>query len=111
MIIRSAIAALLLTSGAYAAPMLRGDIVVNATVVTVGDMFEDAGLSAEDALFRAPKPGTSGNVSLVDIQAAAARIGLEAFDARGLDAVRVRRAATVVDETMLADLIAADLAG
>jgi flagella basal body P-ring formation protein FlgA len=111
MILRSAIAVLLLSSTAYAAPMLKGDIVVNAAVVTVGDMFDDAGLAAENALFRAPKPGTSGNVSLVDIKAAAARVGLEAFETRGLDAVRVSRAATVVDEASLAELIAADLAG
>lgn len=114
MIVRSILAAmtaLLLTASARAAPILKGDIVVNAAVVTVGDMFDDAGLAAEDALFRAPRPGTSGNVSLVDIKAAAARIGLESFDTRGLDGVRVSRAATIVDETMLAELIAADLAG
>ena len=114
MTIRSAIAAmttLLMVTTAFAAPALKGDIVVNSDVVTVGDMFEDAGLSAEDALFRSPQPGTSGNVSLVDIKAAAARIGLESFDTRGLDAIRVSRAATIVDEAMLADVVAADLAG
>ncbi|UJW86620.1 flagellar basal body P-ring formation chaperone FlgA [Devosia sp. SL43] len=111
MIIRSTFIALLMTSSAFAAPMLKGDIVVNAAVVTVGDMFDNAGLAAEDALFRAPKPGTSGNVSLADINAAAARIGLETFETRGLDTIRVSRAATVVDETTLAELIAADLAG
>ncbi|MBU1306531.1 MAG: flagellar basal body P-ring formation chaperone FlgA [Alphaproteobacteria bacterium] len=112
MILRSAIAAIasvLLASAALAAPALKGDIIVNAAVVTVGDMFDDAGLSAEDALFRAPKPGTTGTVSLADIQSAAARIGLGGFDARGLDAVNVRRAAAIVDETALADLINADL--
>jgi flagella basal body P-ring formation protein FlgA len=107
----AALTALLLSSSAYAAPVLKGDIVVAAAVVTVGDMFDDAGLAAEDALFRAPKPGTSGTVSLADIEAAAARIGLELFDTRGLDGVRVTRAATLVDEPMLAELIAADLAG
>ena len=114
MIIRSAIAAittLLLAGSALAAPVLKGDITVNAAVVTVGDMFEDAGLAAEDALFRAPNPGTSGIVSLADIQAAASRIGIENFESHGLDAVRVSRAATIIDEAVLADLIAADLAG
>lgn len=114
MILRSAIAAmttLLLAGIALAAPVLKGDIVVNAAVVTVGDMFEDAGLAAEDALFRAPKPGTSGIVGLADIQAAAARVGIENFESHGLDAVRVSRAATIIDEATLADLIAVDLAG
>jgi flagella basal body P-ring formation protein FlgA len=112
MIARSAIAVLttlLLGATALAAPTLKGDITVNAAVVTVGDMFDEAGMSAEDALFRAPKPGTTGTVNLLDIKAAAARIGIETFDPRGLDKVRVSRATTVVDQTMLADLITADL--
>lgn len=112
MILRSAIAAfatLLLVGTTLANPVLRGDIIVNADVVTMGDMFDDAGLAAEDALFRSPKPGTSGNVSLSDVKAAAARIGIESFDTQGLNAVRVSRSATVVDETTLAGLVAADL--
>ena len=76
MIIRSTLATfafLLLGATTLAAPALKGDITVIAGVVTVGDMFDEAGLAAEDALFRAPKPGTTGNVSLADIRAAAAR--------------------------------------
>ncbi|KRA45569.1 hypothetical protein ASD80_04340 [Devosia sp. Root635] len=113
MILRSAIAmtaSLLLAGAAWATPVLRSDIVVSAAIVTVGDMFEDAGPAAEQALFRAPLPGTSGLVGLSDIDAALARIGIEAFEARGLDGVRVSRAATVIDEAALSDLIAADLA-
>lgn len=112
MILRSTIATLaglFLTATAFAAPVLKGDIVVSAAVVTVGDMFDDAGLAAEDALFRAPKPGTAGTVNLTDIRAAATRIGLGNFDARGLDSISVRRAATVIDETALASLINEDL--
>ena len=45
-------------------------------VVTVGDMFDDAGLLAERALFRAPAPGTTGIVSLDAIRSAALRAGL-----------------------------------
>lgn len=114
MIARSTIAAfatLLLAGSALAAPSLKSDIIVTAAVVTFGEMFDDAGLAAEDALFRAPRPGTSGRVTLTDIKAAAARIGIESFDSRGLDGVRVTRATTIVDESTLAAVIAADLAG
>lgn len=114
MILRSAIAAIatiLLAGAAFAAPALRADIVVSAAVVTVGDMFEDAGLDAEEALFRSPKPGTTGLVSVVDIETAMARAGLTDFDRNGLEVVRVSRAAAVVDEAALAALIATDLAG
>jgi flagella basal body P-ring formation protein FlgA len=103
------LATLLLTSAAFATPVLKADIMVSAAVVTVGDMFDNAGLAAEDPLFRAPLPGTTGVVPLADVTAAAARIGIEAFDANGLQAIRVSRAAAVVDETVLTSLIVADL--
>lgn len=114
MIIRSAIATtvgLLLSGAAWAAPVLKADIVVSAPIVTVGDMFEAAGPGAEQPLFRAPNPGTSGMVSVTDITAAMARIGIKDFETSGIDGVRVSRAATVIDETVLSGLIAADLAG
>lgn len=113
MIKRSALTtlALLLTSSVtIAAPVLKSHIVVTGSVVTIGDMFEDAGLVAEDAIFRAPKPGTSGMVSVADIRAAVSRLGIS-FDPQGLDAVRVSRAAALVDESTLGALIMRDLAG
>lgn len=114
MILRSAIASLaglLLAGAAWAAPVLKSDIVVTAAIVTVGDMLDAPGPAAEQALFRAPVPGTSGMVSISDVEAALARVGIAQFEAGGLDSVRVSRAATVVDEAVLSELIAADLAG
>lgn len=99
----------LLAGTAFAAPTLKADIVVSAAVVTVGDMFEDAGTAAEQPLFRSPKPGTSGLVPLTDITAAAARVGIATFDTNGVTASRVTRAASVVDEARIAQLIADDL--
>lgn len=104
------ILALAMTSGtAFAAPLLKADIVVTAPVVTVGDMFDDAGALAERPLFRSPLPGTTGNVDLAAIRQAASRIGLDAFEASGIAQVRVSRAAALVDETLLSGLIADDL--
>ena len=105
----TALAALLLGNAALAAPMLKSEITVAGSIVTVGDMFDDAGLAAEDALFLSPNPGTTGTVPLIDVMAAAARIGLVNFDSRGLASVSVTRAAAIVDETVLAGLIEADL--
>lgn len=113
MILRSTIATLaglLLSGAAWAAPVLKSDIVVTGAIVTVGDMFDDAGAAAEQALFRAPMPGTSGVVGLADIDAALDRIGIDTFEAAGLDGVRVTRAATIIDEAALTELITADLA-
>lgn len=106
----AAFASLMLGGAALAEPLLKADVVVSAAVVTVGDMFGDAGLAAETPLFRAPQPGTSGMVDLSDIEAALARVGIVRFDAAGHQAVRVTRAATVVDEAMLTELVSADLA-
>ncbi|WEK05548.1 MAG: flagellar basal body P-ring formation chaperone FlgA [Candidatus Devosia phytovorans] len=110
--LRSALATLstlLLANTAFAAPVLRSDIMVSAPLVTVGDMFEDAGTQAETALFRSPQPGTSGQVPLADVTAAMTRIGLAQFDAAGVTAIRVTRTAAVVDEAALNDLITQDL--
>ncbi|WP_375451981.1 flagellar basal body P-ring formation chaperone FlgA [uncultured Devosia sp.] len=113
MILRSlftALAATLLAGTALAAPQLKSEVIVTASVVTVGDMFEDAGLLAEQPLFRAPNPGTTGAVPLAAITAAANRAGLDSFDADGLQSVSVMRRASVVDEAVLTSLITRDLA-
>jgi flagella basal body P-ring formation protein FlgA len=110
--LRSIIAAtafVLSGSAAFAAPVLRSDIVVIDPVVTVGDMFDEAGALAELPLFRSPLPGTTGNVDLTTLRQAAGRIGLNTFDTAGLTGIRVSRAATIVDETMFRALISQDL--
>lgn len=101
----------LIAASAEAAPMLRGDVTVISTVVTVADMFDEAGALAEEAIFSAPAPGTTGTVDLATIRAAAARIGITSFDANGIAAVKVTRAGTMVDEAVLTDLIISDLSG
>jgi flagella basal body P-ring formation protein FlgA len=97
--------ALLGTTAALAVPVLKGDITVNAAIVTVGDMFDNAGELSETAIFRAPAPGTTGIVPLADVQAAAKLIGITDFDNVGYMRVRVMRASTTVDEAMLDKLI------
>jgi flagella basal body P-ring formation protein FlgA len=112
MIMRSLIATLattLLVGSACAAPQLKAEVIVVGAVVTVGDMFDDAGIQAELPLFRAPSPGTTGSVPVSAITAAAARIGIAAFETNGLENVSVVRRASVVDEAALANLITRDL--
>lgn len=112
MTLRTSLAALafaLSASTVFAAPSLKAEILVNDPVVTVGDMFDDAGALAEQPLFRAPLPGTTGNVDLAAVRTATARIGLTDFQNNGLVQVRVSRAASLVDHDLLAGLIADDL--
>lgn len=94
---------------ALAAPVLKAEVSVNHPVVTVGDMFADAGILAEKALFRAPAPGTAGIVSLEAVQSAAAKTGLDDYVTDGVLAVKVERRAAVVDATVLTKLIEGDL--
>ncbi|KKB79893.1 hypothetical protein VW35_05290 [Devosia soli] len=101
----------LLAATAEAAPTLRGDITVLNSVVTVADMFDDAGALAETAIFSAPAPGTTGTVDLASIRAAASRVGIESFESNGLEAIKVTRGGTTVDEQLLEDLVLADLSG
>ncbi|AEQ51875.1 flagellar basal body P-ring formation chaperone FlgA [Pelagibacterium halotolerans] len=98
-----------LAATAQAEPVLRGDVTVNAAIVTVGDLFDGAGLMAETAVFRAPAPGTSGILSLEDIAAAVRAAGIETFEPSGFNRIRVARTGVEIGQDLLSDLIAADL--
>jgi flagella basal body P-ring formation protein FlgA len=100
---------LLALQAALAAPVLKPQVDIATEVVTVGDMFTDAGTLAEQSLFLAPAPGTSGLVSIADVRVAAAKAGITDFDDQGATAVRVSRLATVVDDKLLTKLISDDL--
>ncbi|WP_417582446.1 flagellar basal body P-ring formation chaperone FlgA [Pelagibacterium sp.] len=104
-----AIALCTLAGAAQAEPMLRGDVTVSAAIVTVGDLFDGAGLSAETAVFRAPAPGTSGILSLEDIASAVQAAGIEDFEPAGFDRIRVARTGVEVGSDLLSGLIADDL--
>ncbi len=108
-LILPALFAILSATTAFAAPVLKSAVSVNRPIVTVGDMFDDAGLLAETALFRAPAPGTTGMVSLEAVRDAATRAGLGDYVADGVMAVKVERRATVIDTTELTNLIEGDL--
>jgi flagellar basal body P-ring formation protein FlgA len=97
-------------TGASAAPVLRSEVTVNKPIVTVGDLFDDAGLLAEKALFRAPAPGTAGTVSLDAVKQAARLVGLKEYESEGVLRVRVARAATMIDGPVLTGLVVNDLA-
>jgi len=108
-VLLAAVAAAASAGAAFAEPVLRAEVTVNHPIVTVGDMFEDAGSLAERALFRAPSPGTTGTVSLDAVREAAGLVGLTDYSAEGVMRVRVARNSTIVDTRMLTALITEDL--
>ncbi|MCF6344326.1 MAG: flagellar basal body P-ring formation chaperone FlgA [Devosiaceae bacterium] len=87
----------LMANIAIGAPVLKPSIEVSSLIVTVGDMFDNAGINAERALFRSPAPGTKGNVSLSAIKKAAAKVGVLNFEDGGLEQVSVKRQGTIVN--------------
>ena len=100
---------LLSTAAALAQPSLKGDITVNADLVTVGDMFDNPGELSETAIFRAPAPGTTGIVPIANVASAAKLVGITGFDNVGYTRIRVTRLTTVVDAPALSSLITAEL--
>jgi flagella basal body P-ring formation protein FlgA len=98
----------LFAAPALAAPTLKPTVEVTDRIVTVGDMFEDAGTLAAQPLFLAPAPGTSGAVALPDIRLAAEKAGLQDFDAGGATSIIVSRRGTEVGAKALDDLLSAE---
>lgn len=96
-------------TSAQAAPVLRSEVTVVHEIVTVGDMFEDAGELADKALFRAPAPGTAGTVSLEAVRQAVGLVGLTDYVSDGVVQVHVARAATVINQQILTGLLTGDL--
>jgi flagella basal body P-ring formation protein FlgA len=88
-----------------AMPALKPAIAVAEKVVTVGDMFANAGDLAGKPLFLAPAPGTTGDVAIGDIRLAADNAGLYAFDDRGATSVAVTRLSTTIGSDDLALLL------
>jgi flagella basal body P-ring formation protein FlgA len=99
----------LTASAAAAMPVLKSEVTVTGPIVTVGDMFEDAGSFAETAIFRSPAPGTTGTVSLDAVAQAAILAGLGDYDASNVLRVRVARSASFVDAAVLTGFITEDL--
>ncbi len=79
-------------------PALRAVVTVDGPLVTLGDLFEGAGDLADTAVFRAPEPGTSGQVGAARVAAAAARHGLDGIAGMGFDTVTVSRTSRVIDQ-------------
>jgi len=99
------LAAALAPLPAFATPLLKTTVSVSAGVVTVGDMFSDAGNLASQPLFLAPAPGTSGSVDIDDVRVAAVKAGLALFDDAGARQVEVSRLGVPVDAPLLTGLL------
>lgn len=98
-----------LASHSTMVPTLRPSVVVEADLVTLGDLFDFAGMFAETPVFRAPPPGTRGAVSSDQIRQAAMRAGLQVIDTGSVQTVQIERAGTLLDASAMETLVIAEL--
>lgn len=92
-------------------PRLRGDITVDAEVVTMGDLLGDIPADVTGiAAFRAPDLGEHGTIATARIVAAARQLGLRPPQTFGRTEVHVTRAAREIDEAEIAAALAEAIA-
>ncbi|MGE0613945.1 MAG: flagellar basal body P-ring formation chaperone FlgA, partial [Hyphomicrobiales bacterium] len=94
---------------AQGAPVLREQVRVHAPVVTLGDLFENAGSSASTPVFLSPDLGTQGVVAARRIAAAALQHGLVWENPGGIHQVSVQRPSRLVTLDEVRDAIAAKI--
>ncbi len=88
---------------------LRADPSVDGDLITLGDLFENAGRAADMAVARAPEPGQAVSLAPEWIARQAAEHGLVWADASTVLRVRVRRESQVLATAEIADLLTQDL--
>jgi flagellar basal body P-ring formation protein FlgA len=74
-----------------AGPVLRSSVTVESDVVRIGDMIDNAGTSAQIAIYRAPDLGTTGSLPTAQIIAALQAHQVIGVDTRDIKAVSVTR--------------------
>lgn len=108
--IRTALAALLLAASPALAEetrtvILAERLIADGPVITLGDLFENAGEASEVVLARAPAPGQRLSLDPGFVREAAAREGLAWANAGGLMRITVERAARQITAQDIAGLL------
>jgi flagella basal body P-ring formation protein FlgA len=94
-----------------AMPTLKRAVTVSADIVRVGDLLENAGASADAAIFRSPDIGTTGAVGVQQLLDALQPYHIYLVNTRGLSEVQVTRAGRQIDFSDLEARIAQAFAG
>jgi flagella basal body P-ring formation protein FlgA len=94
-----------------AMPTLKRAVTVSGDTVRIGDLLENAGASADAAIFRSPDIGTTGAVSVQKVLDALQPFHIYLINTRGLSEVEVTRAGRQIDFSDLEARIAQAFAG
>src|ERR1700676_5511107 len=77
-----------------AAPVLRANVTVSGDLVRIGDVIDNAGTSAQIAIYRAPDLGTTGSLPtahVISVLRAHQVIGVDTRDLKEIQAPRLAR--------------------
>jgi flagellar basal body P-ring formation protein FlgA len=74
-----------------AAPVLRASVTVAGDVVRIGDVIDNAGTSAQIAIYRAPDLGTTGSLTTAQVLSALQAHQVIGVDTRDIKAISVTR--------------------
>jgi len=80
-----------------AAPVLRASVTVASEVVRIGDVIDNAGASAQIAIYRAPDLGTTGTLPTAQVLSALRAHQVIGVDTRDLREIQVTRLARTLD--------------
>ena len=80
-----------------AAPVLRANVTVTADLVRIGDVIDNAGASAQIAIYRAPDLGTTGSLPTQQLLAALRAHQVIGVDTRDLREIQVTRLARTLE--------------
>lgn len=91
-------------------PVLREKVIVHNDVVTLGDLFENAGIRKSVAVFQSPQLGTTGVISTSRVGVAAQRHGLIWLNPGGVKKIVVERPSRFIPLKEIKDLLTNELA-
>ena len=91
-----ALAAAAIPFAAHATPALKAEITVSGDLVRIGDILENPGAKASEAIFKAPDLGASGTIQVHRVMEALRAHGIVVVDTRNLTEVLVSRASRSV---------------
>jgi flagella basal body P-ring formation protein FlgA len=80
-----------------AAPVLRANVTVTGDVVRIGDVIDNAGTSAQIAIYRAPDLGTTGSLPTAQVLAALRAHQVIGVDTKDLKEISVTRLARTLE--------------
>jgi flagella basal body P-ring formation protein FlgA len=83
--------------GVIAAPVLRASVIVSGDLVRIGDVVDNAGTSAQIAIYRAPDLGTTGSLPTAQVLTVLRAHQVIGVDVRDLKEIQVTRLARTID--------------